>query len=132
VPAHGPRQAASQVVQGVISLRGCVIEMHPKLAWILVQLVMVVIGLSGIVLANSRFGGAFFWGLLVVVAPLACAYFILFRVVPVRCPSCKGKMRFRTIRRGIGPGSQKAETRLLHGFVCARCSEEDLHEIPFS
>jgi len=106
--------------------------MHPKLAWILVQLVMVVIGLSGIILANSRFGGTFFWGLLVVVAPLACAYFILFRVVPVRCPNCKGKMRFRTIRRGIGPESQKAETRLLHGFVCARCSEEDLHEIPFS
>jgi hypothetical protein len=116
----------------VISLRVCVIGMHPKLAWILVLLVMVVICLSGIILANSRFGGSFFWGLLVLVAPLACAYFILFRVVPVRCPRCKGKMRYRTFRRWIGPESQKAEIRILHGFVCTRCSEEDLHEIPFS
>ena len=118
--------------RAVISLRLNVMVMHPKLAWILIQLVMVVIGLSGIILANSRFGGAFFWGLLVVVAPLVCAYFILFRVVPVRCPMCKGKMRYRTIRRGTGPESLKAETRILHGFVCTRCSEEDLHEIPFS
>jgi hypothetical protein len=117
---------------GVMSLRVCVIGMHPKLAWILIQLVMVAIGLSGIILTSSRFGDAFFWGLLLVVAPLVCAYFILFRVVPVRCPRCKGKMRYRTIRRGIGPELKKAETRLLHGFVCTRCSEEDLHEIPFS
>jgi len=106
--------------------------MHPRLAWTLVQLVMVIIGMSGIVVANSRFGGAFFWGLLVVVAPLVCAYFVLFRVVPVRCPRCKGRMRYRTIRRALGPGPQKAGTRTLHGFVCTSCSEEDLREIPFS
>jgi hypothetical protein len=44
----------------------------------------------------------------------------------------QGKMKYRTIRRGIVPETQKAETRILHGFVCTRCSEEDLHEIPFS
>ena len=116
----------------VTSLRVGVMGMHPRLAWIVVQLVMVVIGLSGVILANTLFGGAFFWGLLVVVAPLAGAYLILFRVVPVRCPRCKGRMRFRTFRRGTGPEPRKAETRVLHGFVCTRCSEEDLHEIPFS
>ena len=128
----GASYGVSEAEANVISLRVKVMGMHPKWAWILIQLVMLVICLSGIILVNSRFGGAFFWGLLVVVAPLVSAYFILFRVVPVRCPSCRGKMRYRTIRRALGPGPQKAGTRILHGFVCTRCSEEDLREIPFS
>lgn len=72
--------------------------------------------IAAICIVNSQFHGEFFAGLMLIVAPVLLLSFLLPRILPVRCPNCGARMRFR-----IAPGGKQPDR---YAFVCQRCAEQ--------
>ena len=69
--------------------------------------------ISAIILVNTRYHGSFLVGLFVIVLPFLVLSYVLLRVLPVCCPRCHARMRFRL--------SQIDDRRQLFAYVCDRC-----------
>ena len=72
------------------------------------------VAITGIVFVNSRYDGSFFVGLLLIVLPLLGLSYSLPYVIPVHCPRCGGRMRFRFITKAN-------EARQLYAYICDQC-----------
>jgi hypothetical protein len=77
------------------------------------SLVINAVVIGAIILVNTRYHGGFFVGLLVIVLPFLVLSYVLPRVLPVLCPRCRARMRFRL--------SQIDDRRQLFAYVCDRC-----------
>lgn len=78
-------------------------------------LIVSLVAISGIVLVNSRYHGAFLIGLLIIVVPVLVLSFGLPHLLPVRCTQCGGKTRFR-----FGEASERGSQ--IYSYVCERCA----------
>ena len=76
-------------------------------------LVISAVVISAIISVNTRYHGSFLVGSLVIVLPFLVLSYVLPRLLPVRCPRCHARMRFRL--------SQIDDRRQLFAYVCDRC-----------
>jgi hypothetical protein len=77
-------------------------------------LIIASVAISAIILVNSRFHRSLLIGLLVIVLPFLLPSFSLPYLLPVRCPKCRGKMRFQFLKKS--GGSQQT-----YAYTCDQC-----------
>jgi len=87
-------------------------------------IILTVVG-TGVVVVNSFFGGSFAVGLALIVLPLLLLAYLLPRLLPVKCPRCGARMRFKRV---VLPISRSSQPRELYGYACVSCPHEDLRE----
>ena len=87
-------------------------------------IILTVVG-AGVVVVNSFFGGSFAVGLALIVLPFLLLAYLLPRLLPVKCPRCGARMRFKRI---VLPIARSSEPRELYGYTCVSCPHEDLRE----
>ena len=63
--------------------------------------------------ANLAFAAA---GIIVLVLSFLALSFSLPYLLPVRCPKCSGKMRFRFLK-------QKTDSRQMYAYICEQCTQ---------
>jgi|SRR5262249_39840473 len=96
-------------------------NMKPVTAHVAMILITLAVVGSGVVVVNSFFGGSFVVGLLLIVLPFLLLAFLLPRVLPVKCPKCGARMRFRRV---ISPTGKPSEPRELYGYACESCPND--------
>src|SRR4029453_3649852 len=69
--------------------------MSPTVARVVMTLAISAVVISAIILVNTRYHGSFLVGLFVIVLPFLVLSYVLPRLLPVRCPRCHARMRFR-------------------------------------
>lgn len=82
-------------------------------------LIISAVAITGITIVNSRYGGDFLVGLVVIVVPFLALSFSLPYLLPVRCPRCGARMHFRFGKRGT-------DARDVYWYACESCA--DRHE----
>jgi hypothetical protein len=93
----------------------CNLSMTPVTARVTMAVIVSAVAIGAIMLVNSRYHGSFWIGVLLIVVPVLALSFSLPHLLPVRCPKCGDRMRFRFSNR-TGEGSQ------VYSYVCGRCS----------
>lgn len=88
-------------------------EMSPIAARVWMTLIVLVFVVAATVFVNSRFHGGLAVGIVLIVLPLLLLSFALPRLLPVRCPKCSARMRFRYVNRENGS---------IYAYICERCA----------
>jgi hypothetical protein len=99
--------------------------MKPGTARIVLTLILLAFVIAGVVVVNSYFGGSFWVGLLLIVLPFLLLAYVLPHLLPVRCPKCGARMRFKRGRLPAGKPDQPGES---FGYVCTACPQKNLWE----
>jgi DNA-directed RNA polymerase subunit RPC12/RpoP len=89
--------------------------MKPASARLLMILLISAVAIAGIAIVNSVHHGSLVVGLLLIVLPVLVLSFSLPHLLPVRCPRCNGKMRFR-----FAYDSQ--QQRHFYSYACVHCA----------
>jgi DNA-directed RNA polymerase subunit RPC12/RpoP len=92
--------------------------MRPGFARVVMTLIVLAVAAVSTTFVNSRYHGSFLIGIALVVAPFLFLSFALPHLLPVRCPKCRGKMRFRW--RTHPSGSDDAQH---YAYICDDCGE---------
>jgi hypothetical protein len=91
----------------------------PVAARVIMILIVSTVAITGIVVVNSRYHGSFLIGVVIILIPFLVLSYCLPYLLPVRCPRCGGRMRFRFVRKPLSEPQ-------CYAYVCERC--EARHE----
>jgi hypothetical protein len=94
-------------------------------------MILVVVAVAVLVANSPPFNGRFLPGILIVVLPFLLLAFLLPKVIPVCCPNCNGRMRFRWLGTKRSDPTSKNQTERkpdLYAYVCDACGEQHAWE----
>ena len=100
-------------------------HMKPATARVVMTSFTLVVLIAGVVVVNSFYHGSFVVGLFLIVLPVLLLAYILPRLLPVRCPKCGNRMRFKRV---VIPIAKRPEPREFYGYECETCAQQYLWE----
>ena len=92
--------------------------MTPSAARVVITVVLLFLVIAGVSIVNSFYGGSFALGMIIIVLPFLLLAHLLPRLLPVKCPKCRGRMRFRRIILPVAGADRPGER---YGFSCVSC-----------
>lgn len=101
--------------------------MRPAAARVIITITILAVVIIGVGIVNSRYDGGFVAGLFIIVLPFVGLAYLLPLIIPVKCPTCSGRMRFQFAPQAI-TRVDETEPKEFYGYTCEKCSATHLWE----